>query len=100
MEPDRAELRRKVKFYVRDTKELFAWVFPTSVEAVAMTNVYPYRSDITKVLCHRLYRDLQTARSIDKHRMRSEVLRELFASECWLYRSQCKIALQMEEIGR
>lgn len=95
---DREQLRRKTAKYTRDTADLFKWTFPASREAIAMTNVYPYRPDITRALCHRIYRDLQNAREMPtffrRRQVRIEVLRELFACECWLYRQQSKAKSQ------
>lgn len=89
---DRAKRRRKADVYRRDTKDLLTWTFPASRDAVAMTNVYPHRPDITRALCHRIYRDLQDAIAMPaflrRRQVRIEVLRELFACECWLYRNQ------------
>ena len=89
---DRAQLRVKAAKYVRNTAALFTWTFPDSRDAIAMTNVHPHRPDITRALCHRIYRDLQDARAMPtflrRRAMRIEVLRELFACECRLYRNQ------------
>lgn len=85
-------LRRKSAAYRRDARVLLAWTFPESRTAIISGEQYPYRPDITRAICHRLYRDLQGARAMPKffrrRQARIEVLRELFACECWLYRQQ------------
>lgn len=89
---DRDMLRRKADGYRRDIRVLLAWTFPGSRDAVAMGAVYPYRPDITREICHRLYRDLQDARVLPRflrrRQTRIDMLRELFACECWAYRQQ------------
>lgn len=91
-EHTRHMLRRKATTYRREAKILLAWTFPESRDAVAMGEVYPYRADITRRICHRLYRDLQDARALPlffrRRQARIETLRELFACECWLYHRQ------------
>lgn len=91
-EHDRDMLRRKAANYRRDPRVLLAWTFPESRGDVILAEQYPDRPDITRKLCHRLYRDLQGARALPKFSrrrpMRIEVLRELFACECRLYRNQ------------
>ena len=89
---DRDMLRAKAANYRRDTRVLLAWTFPESRPAIAMGEAYPCRPDITRAICHRLYRDLQGAKALPRffrrRQARIEVLRELFACECELYRNQ------------
>lgn len=89
---ERGMLRRKAASYRRDIRVLLAWTFPKSRQDIAMGEVYPSRSDITHHICHRLYRDLQDAKAMPgffrRRIVRIQVLRELFACECWLYRNQ------------
>ena len=89
---DRDMLRRKAAAYRRDARVLLVWTFPESRAAVILAEQYSHRADITRKLCHQLYRDLQGARALPKffrrRQMRIEVLRELFACECELYRNQ------------
>ena len=85
-------LRRKAAIYRRDAKVLLVWTFPESRLPILLGERYPNRPDVTRAICHRLYRDLQDARAMPKffrrRHVRIEVLRELFAYECHLYRQQ------------
>ena len=94
---ERGMLRRKAANYSRDAKILLTWTFPASRDAVAMGAVYPYRPDITREICHRLYRDLQDAKALPtffrRRHARIQALRELFACECWTYRNQKRRAM-------
>ena len=91
-EYQRDMLRRKAAKYRRDVRDLLNWTYPESRATVMMSEVCPHDPAYTSMLCHRLYRDLQTARAMPtffrRRAARIEVLRELFACECELFRNQ------------
>lgn len=96
---DRASRRRFAERYVRSAAHLFRWTFPASRAAVARAEVYPYRPDATRALCHAVYRDIQAAKALPRHitgrQQRIDELRRIFTAECWLYfRQRASVSAQ------
>ena len=56
---ERARRRRFAATYRRDIRVLLSWTFPASRAAVTMAEIHPESPPITRILCRRLYRDLQ-----------------------------------------
>lgn len=101
---DRASRRRFAASYVRSASHLFRWTFPPSRMAVALTEVYPFRPDVTRDLCHAVYRDIQVAKALGRHivgrQMRVDELRRIFTAECEVYRKQrASVAAQQGYTG-
>jgi len=57
-----------------------------------MTEIYPGNPPVTRILCRRLYRDLQDAHALPRffrrRALRIDTLRDLYAGECRLYADQ------------
>lgn len=96
----RQRRRRYADCYQRDAKELFHWMEPGASEFVGPAMVWPYRSDVTRRLCKRLYRDLKLARALPRYLVGRDLrvlsLKDLFAAECAMYRRQRRMAAAAE----
>lgn len=103
-ESAKASRRRRAATYIRDDRHLLFWTFPPSRMAIILAAACPDSPQATRGLCHRLYRDLQTARTMPNYlkRLRPaliEELRTLFTCECQIYRRQRGVNEFINSIG-